>query len=483
MSFFSAMSIANQALLANKDALSVRSRNLSNAFTEGYNRRIPVMSNFPSGDVALDRVERAFDEKFFKRYIKANNQEQFYENYRDMLKEIETVFNDANGTGFSKEIDEFFQSLNDVAANPDDLVARNSVVSKANQLVGRIRNSYENLRDIKERYNETIRRDITEINNIARQLAEINKSLSDSEFSDVRKNAYLDERDRLIKKLSQYIDIQFVIHKNNTVDITTVKGIPLVRGNNYEKLKFERDENGNPVIRARNSDITRYIQNGQIGGYLKGIKFLNETINNLNDFTATFALITNKVHSQGYDLNGNPGKNFFSIDPESSKTNIDASNIVVNIQKPEELAAAKDPANLNGDNSNIKRLIDIKDKIDGILSSTEESNLKTTGLSFNGIDYKLSNSDSYSTIKSETFHGFYSGNLISKIGFEIEDTEDMYQHVKTTLETIDAKLKEKTGVNVDEELVYLLQLQKAYEAAAKVISVTDELLDVLIKMA
>ncbi|RMD46497.1 MAG: hypothetical protein D6831_01770, partial [Aquificota bacterium] len=34
----------------------------------------------------------------------------------------------------------------------------------------------------------------------------------------------------------------------------------------------------------------------------------------------------------------------------------------------------------------------------------------------------------------------------------------------------------------DEELVHLTQLQKAYEAAAKVISTTDELLDVLMKM-
>ncbi len=482
MSFFTAMSIANQALLANKDAISVISRNLSNAFTEGYNRRLPIMSNFPSGDVALSRVERAFDQKVFRRYISAQNDASTLENYREVLKEIETLFNDETGTGFSKEINEFFKSLNDVAANPDDLVARNSVISKATQLVGRIRNVYDNLRDIKKRYNDTIRRDVSRINDIARQLASLNKSIADAEFSETRKNAYLDERDRLLKELSKYIDVKFVVHKNDTVDVTTVKGLPLVRGKEYETLRYERDDNGNPLIRSRNSDITQYIEKGQIGGYIKGIKFLNETVDKLNDFTTVFALITNKIHSQGYDLNGNRGKNFFGIDPESGKTNIDASNIVVNIQKPEEIAAATDPANLNGDNSNIKNLIKAKDKINGVLSSSEETSLLSSGLSFNGIDYTLTNKESYHTIKSESFHEYYTGTLISRVGFAIEDTNDMYEHVNATLEAIDAKLKEKTGVNIDEELVYLTQLQKAYEAAAKVISTTDELLDVLLKM-
>ncbi len=482
MSLFASLSIANQALLANKDAINVVNKNLSNAFTEGYKRRNPILTNFPGGDVALDRIERIYDQRLFNRFINTQNEASGLENYNEVLQEVESIFNDIGGTGFSKELDMFFQALNDVATNPDDLAARQSVLAKADQLVGRIRNSYNSLEDTKNRLNETIKRNTDRINDILDKLAELNKDIAGSKFNDPRKNTYMDERDRLIDELSKYIDIKLVFNGDDTVDITTVKGIPLVTGEKAEKVIFKRDKNNNPVLSVRGIDVSNILKNGKIGGYMKGIQFINETVNKLNDFTAIFAATVNKIHSQGYDLNGNTGKNFFAIDPSSSKTNLDASNIVLNIKKPEELAAATDPTSLNGDNTNVKKLISLKDSITGVLRSSEETSLLSGNVSINGINYSISDAESYNLVKNKSFHEFYNGNIISKVGFEIEDTENQYEHVNIALQALDSKIKEKSAVNIDEELINLTKLQKAYEAAAKVITVTDELMDTLLKM-
>ncbi len=482
MSLFASLSIANQALLANKDAINVVNKNLSNAFTEGYKRRIPILTNFPGGDVALDRIERAYDQRLFNRFINVQNEASGLENYQGVLEEVESIFNDIEGTGFSNEIDQFFKALNDVAANPDDLAARQSVLAKAQQLVGRIRNSYDNLQNAKDRLNETIKRNTDRINDILKNLAQLNKDIAGSKFNDPRKNMYMDERERLINELSQYMDIKLVFNGDDTVDVTTVKGIPLVTGEKAETVVYKRDENNNPVLNVRGLDITSLLKNGKIGGYIQGIDFINKTVDNLNDFTTIFALTVNKVHSEGYNLNGDTGIKFFSIDPSSNKSNIDASNIVLNIQKPEEFSAALDPSVLNGDNQNVKRLIGLKDSVDGVLTAGEEASLVSGGLSLGGIEYKLASSDSYSLVKNKSFHEFYNGNIISKIGFELEDTRNRLDHVKVSLEALDSKMKEVSSVNIDEELINLTKLQKAYEAAAKVITITDELMDTLLKM-
>ncbi len=481
MSLFSSLSIANQALLANKDAINVVNKNLSNAFTEGYKRRKPVLTNFPGGDVALDRIERMYDQRVFNRFINKQNEASGLENYHEVLKEIESIFNDIEGTGISNELDKFFQALNDVAANPDDLAARQSVLSKADQIVGRIRNSYSTLENTKNRLNETIERNTQRINDILKKIAELNKDIAGAKFKDTRKNTYMDERERLINELSRYIDIKLVFHEDDTVDITTVKGIPLVTSDKAEKVVFERDKNNNPKLSVRGLDITSLLKNGKIGGYIRGIETINDAVKKLNDFTSIFALTVNKIHSQGYDLNGDTGKNFFSIDTSSSKSYLDASNIQLNIRKPEEIAAASDIDALNGDNRNIKKLISLKDSIKDVLSSSEETDLLSDSLTLNGITYKLSDSRNYNIIKRRSFHEYYN-NMVSNIGFKIEDTKNQYEHVSVTLEALDSKMKEISAVNIDEELINLTRLQKAYEAAAKVITVTDELMETLLKM-
>ncbi len=482
MSLFASLSIANQALIANKDAINIVNKNLSNAFTEGYKRRIPVLTSFPSGDVALNEIKRAYDQRLFNRFISTQNEASGLENYREVLEEIESVFNDIQGTGFSNEINQFFKSLNDVAANPDDLSARQSVIARAQELTGRIRNSYDMLQDTKNRLSETIKRNTDRINDILKHLAQLNKDIAGAKFDDPRRNTYMDERERLINELSKYIDIKLVFNGDDTVDITTVKGIPLVTGDKGEKVVFQRDENNNPVLSVRGLDITKQLKNGKIGGYIKGIEFLNKTVEKLNDFTALFAATVNKIHSQGYNLNGETNINFFSIAPESSKGYLDASNIIVAVNKPEDIAAAKDPAILNGDNTNIKELIKIKDSIDGIFSASEESSILSGSLTVNSIEYKINNPSSYNLIKSKSFYEFYNGNIVSKIGFEVEDIKNRYDHINVTLEALDSKMKEISSVNIDEELINLTKLQKAYQAAAKVISITDELMDTLLKM-
>jgi len=483
MSLFFALSMAGQSLLTHKRAMDNVNKNMTNLYSEGYARRVNHISDMPASSVHLQKIERVFDRALFSRYLNANNQKTGYEGYQDILQQIESLYNDIMGSGLSSQLNDFFNSFNDVAVNPDDLAARYSVISKATALVGRIRNDHESLQNIKEKTSLSIKDNLQKLNNLTKQLAYVNKNIKFFFNDEVRLNEFLDERDRVLKEISSLIDVKIRINEDKTVDLFTAKGFSLVVYDQVSTATFETDSSGNPVVRVGGNNITDILGNGKIGGYIKGIKKVNEAIDQLNDFTATLSLVVNKQHRQGYDLNGNTGIDFFGIDPESSLTNIDASNIVVNITDPKQIAAASDPAYTNSDNTNIKKIIEIKDDISGVLTAAEETDLLSDGsITIGGITYNLTNTVNYNLIKEKSFHEFYSSNMVTPVSSELSKIKTLAEDSGFLLESIDQKMKEISSVNIDEELINLTKLQRAYEASAKIINVTDELLQTVLNL-
>ncbi len=481
MSLFYSLSIAGQSLLSNKKGINITNRNISNVFTEGYSRKVPVFQDMPTGGVNLEKVERQYNESLFKRFTSINQEVVGDESYKDVLEQIEAVFNDVQGSGFSNEINEFFNSFNDMAVNPDDLAARQKVLSKAQDLIGRIRNSNETLNDIKEKTSLSIQDNISKLNKLTEHLTKVNQNIRAFQKDPDKLNFYLDDRDKTLKEISNLIDTKVIINKDGTADVTTSKGFTLVDFDRNYQLTYEEDTEKNPIVRWDGVNITSELKKGKIGGNLRGVKFLNQNLKKLDDFTVTLALTVNKIHRDGYDLNGNNNIDFFTIDPSSSSNTIDSSNIYLNISDPKNIAAASDPTYTNADNTNIKKIINLKDSINGALTSAQETDLTSDNeITLGSITYKLNDISNYNGIKEKSFNEYYSSGIVAPIGFEIEHVSDVVQQNRFLRENIDQKIKEISSVNMDEELINLTKLQRAYEASAKIINVTDELLQTVL---
>lgn len=475
MSLFSTLSLGSQSLLSYKKGIDITSQNMANVYTDGYNRKDPIYTDIINGGVDLVKIERTFDQSLYSRSINVNQQVTGEQSYKGILDQVEIVFNDIQGSGLSNSLNEFFGAFNDVAVNPDDIAARHSVLSAAQDLTGRIRTSYDNLSDTKEKTLLSIKDNITQINEITSKLATINANIRAGSAQEGKTDAYLDERDRTLKALSNLIDTRATFRKDGTVDVATAKGFDLVLYDRSKPLSFDTDSNGDPLVKLGSIDISKDLSNGEVGGYLKGVAFINKTIDNLNDFSTVFATVLNKQHSQGYDLNGNTGVDFFRIGPETAAGKIDASNIDLNLHDPIEIAAALDPAYPASDNTNIKQLIELKDTISGVLTPAEENAL-VSGLS----DFDGTGSGNYQFVASRSFSEFYNSNLVAAVGFEVQHTQDTLETKSYLLEGIDQQIKAKSGVNMDEELVNLTKLQRSYEASARIISITDELLQTVL---
>jgi len=82
---------------------------------------------------------------------------------------------------------------------------------------------------------------------------------------------------------------------------------------------------------------------------------------------------------------------------------------------------------------------------------------------------------------SSTFEGFYN-SLVSKVGGDVQNANAYYNHQFDMVVQLENRRESISGVSLDEEMINLIKFQTAYDAAAKLISTADELLQTVLNM-
>jgi flagellar hook-associated protein 1 FlgK len=86
-----------------------------------------------------------------------------------------------------------------------------------------------------------------------------------------------------------------------------------------------------------------------------------------------------------------------------------------------------------------------------------------------------------STLQTGTLDDYYQG-LVGELGILTEDTNGNQDFTQSLLSNLSEVRDSVSGVNLDEELTEMMKVQHAYEAASKVISVVDEMMQALLDM-
>lgn len=129
-----------------------------------------------------------------------------------------------------------------------------------------------------------------------------------------------------------------------------------------------------------------------------------------------------------------------------------AADITVNpelLNNPDRLAAALGSA--SGDAGNLARLVGLRDR-------------------------------NLNELSRNTIEDFYA-DIVGDIGFETSAAATALQSQQQLLAQLENEREAISGVNIDEEMVELLKYQQSYEAAARFISVAQQMTDTLINLA
>lgn len=242
MGTMSGLYIGVSGLNVSQAALNVTSHNLANVDTEGYVRQQTVLTDFnyiKVGESYVSSMQKGLGANFAtvkqvrdtfldKAYRQEIGRESYYDAQYKAVEEIEGLFGELEGESFQDTMNGFWTSLQELAKEPDSVVARASLIQTSVTFMERAENISNQLNDYQINLNTRIKEQVDRINEIGKQIKDLNFKIRHYESTGVEKaNDLRDERNNLVDELSKMVKVTY---KENANGIMTVnaEGVPFV---------------------------------------------------------------------------------------------------------------------------------------------------------------------------------------------------------------------------------------------------------------
>lgn len=323
----SALSIGAKALTTNLTALQVVGHNIANVNTPGYSRQRVQLETagyqfFGNGylgkGVSIDTVERAHD-AYLTREARLTSAVAAADAVRlSRLQQLESAFPlGSNGLGAS--LNDMLNAWSDIGSAPGNLTARVVAIARGDEFASRLRNTAGQLDLLRDSTQQQVQGNVDTINRLALDLASINQRIVETQGSRHTPNDLLDQRDQLLRQLSENVQTSVVPAEGGSVSVFIGGSQPLVLGARANSLSVVRDPGDTSRIAlafVQAGASTPLAEASLGGGELAGLMgFLNRDLtdvqNQLGRMALSTATLLNEQQALGLDLNGQPGQPFF----------------------------------------------------------------------------------------------------------------------------------------------------------------------------
>jgi flagellar hook-associated protein 1 len=448
----SALSIATQSLQAQELELQVANNNIANASTSGYARETVSLSEATTSSdgklqvgngVNVTSVTSVRNDLLTLRIQQQTSEQSSSDAQVNALNQIQTLF-PSTGTSLASSLSAFFGNLSALSTNPSNSADRQTAIQGAQALVSQFNSISSGLSGPASSLNTTVTTDVSQINQLASQAAQLNLELEQQNSQGQNLGPIGDQLNQVELQLSQLTNIS-VTHSSQGDTITTGSGTALVLGNQSYALSTATDSSGNQKVLDQNgTDITTQISGGDLGGTIQVRDTqIPSLLNSLDTLANQFATAFNTAQGKGYDENGNAGAALFSV---SSTVAGSAASLKLTTTDPAAIAASSDGS--SGSNGNVANLTALQD-------APLSSGLSATG---------------------------QSANLVYLIGSYTATATANSTSISQSLTALNNQQGSISGVSIDQESANLIQYQQAYAAAAKVVSTIQSLFDTTINM-
>ncbi|WP_397475591.1 flagellar hook-associated protein FlgK [Pusillimonas sp.] len=332
------MNLANlglSGLAAATARLQTAGHNINNADTEGYNRQTVVVSSaggrnmgygFIGQGVRTDSIERSYNNFLYRQLVNAQTTGASLLSYGNEITQINNLFGDRT-VGVSPALQNFFDGMQAVASAPSDPAARQELLGRAASLVGQINDANAFLDSQRQNINTQVSTVVTQINSHVERIRDLNQQIvvAKASSSGQPPNDLLDQREQVLSELNQLAGVR-VIEQDGSFNITVGNGQVLLGGDSVFPLQAipSADDPTRIVVAysaptgAGRTTLVELADESISGGSLGGLlqyrrEALDSVQNDLGRLAAGLAMAVNDIHRQGYDVNGAPGEDFFSL--------------------------------------------------------------------------------------------------------------------------------------------------------------------------
>jgi flagellar hook-associated protein 1 FlgK len=458
---------------------AVVSRNVTSAGDENYARRSAEIATLPSGVPAVARTNRSADRQLLERLLSSSSDASGKQVAMDALQRMSALTGDPeNDSSISAMIGKLQQELRSYETNPASTTLGRSVVEAARSLARKLNDASAEIRSIREDADKAMAGSTEKINNLLAQFKVLNDSVvrglgTPDELLDV-----LDQRDGVLKLLSEEIGIRTTIRPNNDILIYAQGGAVLFEAS-PRQVSFQPTDNlepgaiGNSLVidgvPVTGADAPMPLSNGKIAAYAA-----------VRDITAP------QLSTQLDQIAAGLIRAFAEEDPGSPPT----------LPSVEGLFTATGTVPLLGDtNYGLALTISINPLVDpdqgGSVFLLRDGGFGGLGYVENmdghsGYQARIAKlADSIDSAQNFPVWNGVGGNISLKtltiqsaswVETQRQSAQRTLDVSKSTASRASDTLTRITGVNIDQEMAALLDLEKSYQASSKVLSIVDSML-------
>ena len=336
------LSIGLSGTAASERSIATASHNIANAQTEGFSRqRVQVDTRPPQltgvgalgTGVKINNVKRIHDE-FVSSEMRSNASiaNGLQTNY-DFTSQVDNMLADPQA-GLAPTLSQFFSSINVVANEPSSQSARQVMIGQAKALSQRFEYLDDRFESLRKGANETLKTEITDVNNLAKAIADVNwKVVLAKEVSQGEPNDLLDQRERLLHQLSEKIVTRTTEQEDGSLNVFIGNGQTLVLGKFNSTMDLKASEHDPSVLnvvfsnRGVDSDVTQFLKGGSIGGILDFREdMLDSAQNELGRIAIGVAKTFNDQHHKGLTLENELGGDFFAAIDKTTPLSLPSYN-------------------------------------------------------------------------------------------------------------------------------------------------------------
>jgi flagellar hook-associated protein 1 FlgK len=463
-STFGGINTALTSLYAQRRGLDVTGENIANANTEGYTRQRVRMAaqttNINPGiystttqvgsGVKVSAVERGRSEYLEDRGRTEHANSAYLTGQKAAYDQIESVLAEPSDTALQARLSDMWDGWNDVGNNFQDASTRSALIERSNTVATTLNDTYGSLSNQFDDNHAEAGAYVDQVNKMAASIADMNQQIVVAQGAGLEANELRDQRDTQVMQLSELVGASAQKKDNGSVNVY-IGNATLVSDFNVRKVELDGPATLESIS-ATDKVALKWTDTGSVAAAGGTMGAMLDTMNNvipgitsqLDAVAAAISTTVNDAVTTGYDINGDLGTAFFD--------GTTAKDIKVIIDDPALVGfSAGDP----------KAPVVPPATSTAALDSGIADQLTDVGNSGNGPD--------------QVYRA-----MIGQLGVAAQASGRRSEIQDSVTDQVDVARESESGVNLDEEMTHLLSYQRGYEAASRVLTTIDSMLDQLI---
>jgi flagellar hook-associated protein 1 FlgK len=473
--------IGKSGLTAQQQRMGTISQNLSNVSTAGYHRRQAILGTTPSqpspdlyttgtdikaSGVTVQEIVRAYNATQEALLRTEQSTTAFHTQKEAALTDLGSLLGAGGTNTLDVRLQSFWNSWQEVANNPSSLAVRGTLLESGASLTSSFHDLAQRLNDFRDgiaasgaggTVTGTIPRLVDEVNALAGSIQNLNRRITLA-GPNATNFDLLDERDRLLGELAQRVNIT-----TGTDGSVSLDGQLLVSGDGLTANTLAVTVAADTISFTLNGAAVTPAS-GRLAAWTDAAAAALQWQTTIDTLADALLNGVNDLHTAAYDLDGNSGLAFFSGTDTDGDGLINADTLTLNPA----LYDPDDPANNN------PRAI-------AAAATTAAPGTPNTADGQAASQIARLAGAAFTALQDQTLGAAFTRQLTS-LGAAIRSEQDEAASSTYISQMLSDSIQRESGVNTDEEMIDMIASQRAYQAAAKLISTINEMFGTILNM-